>query len=75
MKRPFRNLAAWVRWGSAQDHRDLCKANWSAGTRELIERIDVFDEKARLDSDYIYVSEPHAYDECPFRDNDQVRFV
>jgi hypothetical protein len=49
-------------------HVDLVENHWLTGVQTLHERIAPDDPKAKWRGDYLFATEPHTDEDCPFRD-------
>lgn len=50
-------------------HVDLIINSWCCAKQNLVERVEVDDPRAKWTGDYLFASEPHEEDECPFKEN------
>lgn len=56
-------------------HVDIVRNHWLSGYQELQRRVDPDDPAAKYDGDYVFATEPHREEDCPFKDSDRLYMV
>ena len=56
-------------------HVDLVENHWLSGYQSLHERIEPTDPRVRWQGDYLFATEPHRDEDCPFRESKQLPLV